>query len=236
MQRLDPSTLQTMTGIEYEVLHVQDPILYVIRKQHRISPTQVTPIADYYMLAGVVYQAPDLCSVLNSRLLSALHHIQAAFEEASSYSRYHPSKGYWWQFKDKQQKQLNGTKNNKSDKGKSLKDPNSEPSSLFQREGVHMLLGELSRKFPPQFLQQGQAPTGQAKKNGDKTANEDTESKEGQTAEPTAGLEPVPNSTAMSGSLGTNVSRGPLNSQQPMKRSASGDPVTKQPPGKKKKV
>jgi len=77
---------------------------------------------------------------------------------------------------------------------------------------------------------------GQAKKNGDKTANEDTESKEGQTAEPTAGLEPVPNSTAMSGSLGTNVSRGPLNSQQPMKRSASGDPVTKQPPGKKKKV
>lgn len=53
-----------------------------------------------------------------------------------------------------------GTKNNKSDKGKSLKDPNSEPSSLFQREGVHMLLGELSRKFPPQFLQQGQAQTG----------------------------------------------------------------------------
>ena len=31
---------RTMTGIEYELLHVQDPILYVIRKQHRISPTQ----------------------------------------------------------------------------------------------------------------------------------------------------------------------------------------------------
>lgn len=31
---------RTMTGIEYEVLHVQDPILYVIRKQHRISPAQ----------------------------------------------------------------------------------------------------------------------------------------------------------------------------------------------------
>ena len=27
---------------------------------------------------------------------------------ASSYSRYHPSKGYWWQFKDKPQKNLNG--------------------------------------------------------------------------------------------------------------------------------
>ena len=29
-----------MTGVEYVVLHVQDPILYVIRKQHRLSPTQ----------------------------------------------------------------------------------------------------------------------------------------------------------------------------------------------------
>ena len=30
----------------------------------------VTPLADYYMLAGVVYQAPDLCSIINSRLVS----------------------------------------------------------------------------------------------------------------------------------------------------------------------
>ena len=50
-------------------------------------------------------------------------------------------------------------KNSNSEKTKSSKDPNKEPSSLFQREGVHMLLGELSRKFPPQFLQ-GQTTTG----------------------------------------------------------------------------
>lgn len=59
-----------MTGIEYVLLHVQEPILYVIRKQHRHSPTQTTPLADYYIIAGVVYQAPDLASVLNSRLVS----------------------------------------------------------------------------------------------------------------------------------------------------------------------
>lgn len=29
-----------MSGIEYEVIHVQDPILFVIRKQHRHSATQ----------------------------------------------------------------------------------------------------------------------------------------------------------------------------------------------------
>lgn len=59
-----------MTGLEYILLHVQEPILYVIRKQHRHSPTQVLPVADYYIIAGVVYQAPDLGSVVSSRLVS----------------------------------------------------------------------------------------------------------------------------------------------------------------------
>lgn len=58
-----------MTGLEYILLHVQEPILYVIRKQHRYSQSQVTPLADYYIIAGVVYQAPDLASVINSRLV-----------------------------------------------------------------------------------------------------------------------------------------------------------------------
>ena len=58
-----------MTGLEYELLHVQESILYVVRKQHRHGPEHVTPIADYYIIAGVVYQAPDLCSVLNARMV-----------------------------------------------------------------------------------------------------------------------------------------------------------------------
>jgi hypothetical protein len=29
-----------MTGLEYVLLHVQEPILYVVRKQHRHSPQQ----------------------------------------------------------------------------------------------------------------------------------------------------------------------------------------------------
>lgn len=60
-----------MTGLEYVLLHVQEPILYVIRKQHRHSPTQVTALADYYIIAGVVYMSPDLASVLNSRVVSS---------------------------------------------------------------------------------------------------------------------------------------------------------------------
>ena len=52
--------------------------------------------------------------MLNSRILTGVSHLQAAFEEARGYSRYflniekkcsefeitryHPSRGYWWHF------------------------------------------------------------------------------------------------------------------------------------------
>ena len=40
--------LQNMVGAEYILLHVQEPILYVIRKNIRHSPTQVTVFTDYF--------------------------------------------------------------------------------------------------------------------------------------------------------------------------------------------
>lgn len=82
-----------MQGTEYILLHVQEPILFVIRKQTRHSPNQVTPIADYYIIAGYVYQAPDLHSLISFRLTSAIHHLVSAFDESQSYMRYHPTKG-----------------------------------------------------------------------------------------------------------------------------------------------
>ncbi|XP_065094496.1 mediator of RNA polymerase II transcription subunit 6-like [Ochlerotatus camptorhynchus] len=151
MQRQSLDLLNNMTGVEYILLHVQDPILYVIRKQHRHTPSEATPLADYYIIAGTVYQAPDLASVFNSRILSTVHHLQSAFEEASSYSRYHPSKGYSWDFSSN--KAL--AEKNKTEKSKETP-AKEEPSSLFQRQRVDMLLGDLLRKFPlplPQFHQ-----------------------------------------------------------------------------------
>jgi len=82
MQRVSMDQLQNMQGVEFVLLHVQEPILYVIRKQQRHSPTRVTPLADYYITNGIVYQAPDLGSVLNSRLVTTINHLQSAFEEA----------------------------------------------------------------------------------------------------------------------------------------------------------
>ncbi|CAL1283334.1 unnamed protein product [Larinioides sclopetarius] len=137
MQRLGIEHLSNMVGLEYVLLHVQEPILYVVRKQHRHSPNQVTPLADYYIIAGVVYQAPDLASVIGSRMLTMVHHLQSAFDEASSYSHYHPSKGYWWEFKDNEKKEKTKTKE--------------EPGSAFQRRRVDVLLSELAKKFPPKM-------------------------------------------------------------------------------------
>ncbi|XP_066258518.1 mediator of RNA polymerase II transcription subunit 6 [Euwallacea similis] len=170
MQRLNPDQLQNMTGLEYILLHVQEPILYVIRKQHRHSPQQVTPFADYYIIAGIVYQAPDLASVLNSRLLSAVHYLQGSFEEASSFSRYHPSKGYYWDFKS--QKGVEKAKLAEKEKVKE------ESSSLFQRQRVDMLLGELIKKFPLPVPPQPKVPATVPVKNESENGGQESNNKE----------------------------------------------------------
>lgn len=143
MQRLTLEHLNQMVGVEYILLHAQEPILYIIRKQQRQSPSQVIPLSDYYIIAGVVYQAPDLGTVIGSRVLSAVHGIQSAFDEAMSYCRYHPSKGYWWHFKDQEEREKAKPKSKKKE----------EPSSLFQRQRVDTLLLDLRSKFPPTFYQ-----------------------------------------------------------------------------------
>ena len=158
MQKLGvlDAQLTSMQGTEYCLLHVQEPILYVIRKQHRHSPTQVTAVSDYYIIAGVIYQAPDLGSVLNSRILTGVSHLQKAFEEAREYARYHPSRGYWWDFgKDKEEKEKTKEKAAKEVAKKKKKE---EPSSLFQRRRVDMLLAQLAAQYPPKFTNNSLPP------------------------------------------------------------------------------
>ena len=60
--------LPSMVGVEYMLLCAQEPILYVIRKQQRHSPSQVTTLADYYIVAGVVYQV----NISRTYILSSL--------------------------------------------------------------------------------------------------------------------------------------------------------------------
>lgn len=79
MQRLGLEHLQSMVGVEYMLLHTFDPILYVIRKQHRADPNNVIPMTDYYIIAGTIYQAPDLGNVFSSRIVSNFNKLKIRF-------------------------------------------------------------------------------------------------------------------------------------------------------------
>lgn len=99
----------------------------------------VIPLADYYIIAGVIYQAPDLGSVINSRVLTTVHGIQSAFDEAVSYCRYHPSQV------------IGGTSKIVKSKIKSnLKPKGKKNQALFFRDNVWRLCSWASgRNFHP---------------------------------------------------------------------------------------
>jgi len=78
--------------------------------------------------------------------------VQSAFEESLAFSRYHPSKGYSWDFKDKSLKAATTTNTSKKEGERE------EVSSIFQRQRVDMLLRELTNKYPPKVVQQPSNP------------------------------------------------------------------------------
>lgn len=59
-----------MTGIEYVLSEVMEPHLFVIRKQKRDGAEKVSPMLTYYILDGSIYQAPQLCNIFASRMVS----------------------------------------------------------------------------------------------------------------------------------------------------------------------
>ena len=165
--------LEKMQGIEYVLLHVQEPILYVIRKQKRHSPTATTPIANYYIIAGVVYQAPDLQSIIQSKMLTAIHYLQSAFDECFQYARFHPSTDYYWNFSkdgasstspggngattgdDRNGKDSSKSSSNKDDntankkKEISIAEASDQARHMYR---VDVLIHELVKKFPPKIV------------------------------------------------------------------------------------
>ncbi|CAG8663476.1 4552_t:CDS:2 [Funneliformis mosseae] len=85
-----------MVGIEFQVIFQKPPVLWVIRKQNRTDEVHTSPIATYYILNNNIYQAPDLYSVIGSRILTSLHHLHIAFNTAHQEVEFHPATGYTW--------------------------------------------------------------------------------------------------------------------------------------------
>jgi mediator of RNA polymerase II transcription subunit 6 len=61
--------LSRMVGVEYALTHVQEPILYVVRKQNRLDPLTVLPIESFFIIDGSIYKSPSIYNVLTSRMV-----------------------------------------------------------------------------------------------------------------------------------------------------------------------
>ncbi|MCP9264840.1 Mediator of RNA polymerase II transcription subunit 6 [Dirofilaria immitis] len=139
---IDPYTnvyCKSMQGIQYTVVGTFPP-LYVILKQRRNSPTNVTPLAYYYIVNGTVYQCPDIYTYIQSKLISIVDPLRQALEQARNFNRFNIAKGYYWEFKDSDSETVKKTVEEK---------PQLARSTFYQRTRTDQILRELFIKFPP---------------------------------------------------------------------------------------
>jgi mediator of RNA polymerase II transcription subunit 6 len=75
---LDEARTEEVAPTESEPAHM----LYVIRKLRRDGAGSEVSLRWYYVLDGLVYEAPTLASVLRARLLKVAWHLHMAWREA----------------------------------------------------------------------------------------------------------------------------------------------------------
>ncbi|KAF8571867.1 hypothetical protein P879_02281 [Paragonimus westermani] len=157
MQRLSSEQLLCMTGVEFYLHHAQEPILFVIRKQQRLSSTQVTPLAYYYIINGTVLQAPDLATLLSSRLLTTVSGLNKVLQTLVPCARYHPSDGsYSWDdpntllgLNPETESGIGSIpKSNSTSSAATSRSTQSIPANLFQIQRTDFLLAEWANRFP----------------------------------------------------------------------------------------
>ncbi|KAK0565206.1 Mediator of RNA polymerase II transcription subunit 6 [Tilletia horrida] len=89
--------LKRFTGIEFVVVHAQPDALFVIHKRRRLSPTETIPLAAYYVLSGTIYQAPDMHTVLGSKLLTSVTALRNTVDTfRSKEPPFSVRRGYQW--------------------------------------------------------------------------------------------------------------------------------------------
>ncbi|VDN06799.1 unnamed protein product [Thelazia callipaeda] len=133
--------LQSMQGIQYTVVGAFPP-LYVIMKQRRNSPTNVTPLAYYYIVNGTIYQCPDVYTYVQSKLIGVIDPLRQALDQARQFSRFNISKGYYWEFRDSDSETPKKT-------SEVEEKPQLARSTFYQRTRTDAMLRELFAKFPP---------------------------------------------------------------------------------------
>lgn len=128
-----------LIGEEYALIHAQDPILFIICKQRRKSPTSTTMLAYYYIINGEIMQSPDLASVINARLQTSLYHLNESFQTLLQQVQHNPSNGtYSW----------NDETALKSNKVDSIEDHQRNFGNQFHTTNMQQLMNEWLEYFP----------------------------------------------------------------------------------------
>ncbi|KAE8215687.1 hypothetical protein CF327_g1091 [Tilletia walkeri] len=134
--------LKRFTGIEFVVAHARPDALFVIHKRRRLSPTETIPLAAYYVLDGTVYQAPDMHTVLGSKLLTsvtALRNTIDSFRDAEP--PFSIRRGYQWMLKppeddEEDDEEEDDDDNQDEDEGVAHGQGLSKPSAVSGTTGV----------------------------------------------------------------------------------------------------
>ncbi|WFD29708.1 Mediator of RNA polymerase II transcription subunit 6 [Malassezia sp. CBS 17886] len=87
-------------GLEFVLVHARAPSCFVIHKRWRRSPDQVEhPLAAYYIMNDCAYQAPDLYTILATRLQSSLVGLRATLDMQREHRAvFSPRRGHYGRF------------------------------------------------------------------------------------------------------------------------------------------
>lgn len=126
------SELQNMRGLEFVVAIAHQPDLWVIRKQDRLSPHEVRPLATYFVVGENIYMAPAVHSVIQNRVLSMALSLTKALGTARTLPTFSPSQGYLY----KNDPQLTSSTGTSSSKNNNPDDRNNNVSTPSNDENI----------------------------------------------------------------------------------------------------
>lgn len=85
--------LVEMVGVEFIIAYVKEPDFWIVRKQKRLSPSNVAVQQDYYIVGANIYQAPKIYDILSSRLLSSINSVKLSLDVLNKISNYNIGNG-----------------------------------------------------------------------------------------------------------------------------------------------
>ncbi|KIO18182.1 hypothetical protein M407DRAFT_246548 [Tulasnella calospora MUT 4182] len=90
--------LKGMTGIEFSIVSASPPHLFVIHKRERSSPIEARVLAAYYIMNNAIYCAPDIYTVLSTRLQTSVQQLRSSLDVIRKHRPdFTPRTGYAWE-------------------------------------------------------------------------------------------------------------------------------------------